>query len=268
MAHPAESLHWYDRLGRPSYTQKAKDGTDRPTTLRDARKLNLLPSVTTVCRVAAAPGLERYKQNQLLMAALTLPRMPMEPEADWIERVWADSREHAKEAAELGTSIHAELEGFYAEAISPEKHPVQVQGVVDLLAATVPGVRWDAERTFASPLGYAGKTDLSAPGIVLDFKTKPFDAESDLTKLAWPEMAMQIVAYAQGLYPSEDCVCGNVFVSTTVAGLTHLHIWSEDDLDRAYRKFMALLEYWKADRGYDPTFTSKDIDAMQAAEMG
>jgi hypothetical protein len=73
MTHAAESLHWYDRDGKPAYTVKAKDGSDRPATLRDARKLNLVPSVTTIIRCAAAPGLELWKANQLMMAALTLP---------------------------------------------------------------------------------------------------------------------------------------------------------------------------------------------------
>ena len=33
--------HWYTRDGQPAYTIKKKDGSDRPATLRDARKHNL-----------------------------------------------------------------------------------------------------------------------------------------------------------------------------------------------------------------------------------
>ena len=51
----AESVHWYrGDNGQPQYTVKAKDGSDRPTTLRDARKLNLVPSVTTVMKERTA----------------------------------------------------------------------------------------------------------------------------------------------------------------------------------------------------------------------
>jgi hypothetical protein len=95
------------------YTVKAKDGTDRPTTLRDARKLNLVPSVTTIMSVAAKPGLEAWKMNQMMMAALTLPRAPDEPEADFIDRIQKDAKEQAKMAAERGTAIHEALEKFY-----------------------------------------------------------------------------------------------------------------------------------------------------------
>ena len=74
IARSAESVHWYQHNGAPQYTVKAKDGSDRPTTLRDARKLNLVPSVTTILKIAAKPGLEAWKLNQMLLAALTLPK--------------------------------------------------------------------------------------------------------------------------------------------------------------------------------------------------
>jgi hypothetical protein len=111
VTHIAESTHWYDRDGKPAYTVKAKDGSPRPTTLRDARKLALVPSVTTIIKCASAPGLERWKLDQMLHAALTLPRGSTEPEAEWIGRVWADSKETASKAADRGTSIHAAIQG-------------------------------------------------------------------------------------------------------------------------------------------------------------
>ena len=44
----SESSHWYTREGAPKYTVEAKNGNPRNTTLADARKLNLVPSVTTI----------------------------------------------------------------------------------------------------------------------------------------------------------------------------------------------------------------------------
>src|SRR5690349_12080652 len=43
---PEKSAHWYTRSGEPMYTVTAKDGSQRKTDLRDARKLGLVPSVT------------------------------------------------------------------------------------------------------------------------------------------------------------------------------------------------------------------------------
>src|SRR5574337_844081 len=75
-----EGGHWYASDGSAAYTIKARDGSDRPTTLRDARKLMLWPSVTTIIAAGARPALERWKAEQLMLAALTLPRLPDERE--------------------------------------------------------------------------------------------------------------------------------------------------------------------------------------------
>ena len=49
--HAAESGHWYTRQGEPMYTVIGKTtGRPRNTTLKDARELNLVPSVTTIDR--------------------------------------------------------------------------------------------------------------------------------------------------------------------------------------------------------------------------
>ena len=74
-ARPSESNHWYAKDGTPMYTVPAKSGEPRATTLRDAKKMGLLPSVTTIMKSAASPGLEAWKLNQMMLAALTLPRV-------------------------------------------------------------------------------------------------------------------------------------------------------------------------------------------------
>ena len=119
IARSAESVHWYRKDGGPQYTVKAKDGSDRPTTLRDARKMDLVPSVTTILKIAAKPGLEAWKQEQMLLAALTLPRLDGESEKDLVARIVADSKETAKQAAERGTRIHEEVETHFAGKKSP-----------------------------------------------------------------------------------------------------------------------------------------------------
>ena len=109
----SESNHWYTRDGAPMYTVEAAKGGQRNTTLRDARKLNLVPSVTTILNVAAKPGLTQWLQKQVLLAALTLPRMSGEPEEDFIARIIDDSKEQGRAAADAGTEIHASIQGFY-----------------------------------------------------------------------------------------------------------------------------------------------------------
>ena len=105
----SESQHWYDRQGNPMYTVIGKNGKERNTTLRDARTMNLVPSVTTILNVAAKPALNVWLQRQVLMAALTLPKRAEETEEEWIARIMSDSKEEGKEAANRGTEIHASI---------------------------------------------------------------------------------------------------------------------------------------------------------------
>jgi len=52
------SGHWYAQDGSAAYTQpnKSKPGQTRPTTLRDAKKFDLVPSVTGIIGMADKPA--------------------------------------------------------------------------------------------------------------------------------------------------------------------------------------------------------------------
>src|SRR3990172_10866655 len=103
----SEAGHWYDRkTGEPRYTIIGKNGAERDTTLRDARKLDYVPSVTMIMRNAAAPGLLKYFLDQLGMAILTLPRIDGESDDDFLKRAETDAAEHAGIAREKGKEIH------------------------------------------------------------------------------------------------------------------------------------------------------------------
>ena len=252
IARSAEAVHWYRAdNGAPQYTVKAKDGSDRPTTLRDARKLNLVPSVTTVMKVAAKPGLDVWKNEQLLLAALTLPRRPEETEKEFIARVVADSKETGKRAAEAGTRIHESIEKWYA-GDKNVAHVVEAKAFEELVFnhfKTHPFQKWETEVSFSSPLGFGGKVDLytrrdeSTPvGIVLDAKSKDFGPDDKVD--AYDEHMMQLAAYRHGL-DLPHARCANVFVSRTHTGLVRIVEHSEEDLQRHWRMFTHLLDFWK-----------------------
>ena len=72
---PERASHWYFQDGRPCHQVQAKSGNGlRDATLRDARTLGLYPSVTSILNIIAKPQLEAWKQEQGIIAALTLPR--------------------------------------------------------------------------------------------------------------------------------------------------------------------------------------------------
>ena len=92
--------HWYEKNGKPKYTIVGANGKERDTTLRDARKLNLFPSTTTVLNELSAPGLERWKIDQAMQAVLTLPRNAGESLDEFKRRALIDSGEQARKARE------------------------------------------------------------------------------------------------------------------------------------------------------------------------
>lgn len=112
--HASESGHWYDRsanlIDGVPYKSGAKKGQTRKPTLADARERDLAPGCTTIIRCASAPALVKWQIDQAILAALTLPRADGETEDDWLARVHQDRQEHAKQAAEEGTRIHAAIQ--------------------------------------------------------------------------------------------------------------------------------------------------------------
>lgn len=239
---PAESGHWYNRLGEPAYFVESAKGAQRPTTLADARKLNLLPSVTTILAAAARPGLEAWKQQQLLLAALTLPPREGESLDAFAERAIADARRQSNDARDRGTEIHARVQQGFEGGPGNESY-LEVKRALDGAFGTQP---WVSEKSFAHKLGYGGKVDLHCPKFVVDIKTKPFEKGDDIQP--FDDNLMQLAAYRVGL-GFEHANCANVFVSTAVSGLVTIHHWRPSDLERGWQMFEALLNFWYAKTG-------------------
>lgn len=249
--HIAESLHWYGRDGSPQYTVIGANGKERDTNLRDARKLGLVPSVTTIIKCAAAPGLERWKREQMMLSALTLSRQEGESEVAFLARVEHDSRETARKAAERGTSIHAAVQGHFEGKAPPQEYWPHVKGAVAVLREWAGEQKWAAERSFASQLGFGGKVDLSSPEFVCDFKSKEFGPDADLK--TWDEQEMQLGAYREGLR-TPQARCAIVYVSATHPGLARLIEIPQADLVKGWKCFYSLLQFWKARAGYECSF--------------
>jgi hypothetical protein len=244
----SESGHWYTKEGTPAYTTIGKTG-ERATTLRDARKLGLLPSVSTIIGMLSKAGLDTWKQQQVLLAALTLPRMEGEEESVWLSRVMQDSKATGREAAERGTAIHAIIQGYFEQMYMPEK-PAYVDKVVQALETQYGSQLWLSERSFGHPLGYGGKCDLMAKkvfgtgGIVIDFKTK----ETDLEKVdVYFEHQMQLAAYREGLGIG-NAQAAIVFVNAKTNQVKLIEV-SEEDLQKGWACFEHLLRVYQIKNG-------------------
>lgn len=239
--------HWYTKTGDPAYTMKGKNGQERAVTLRDARTLGLLPSVSTILRLEAKPQLERWKIEQACLACMTLPRLDGEDDSAFMSRALRDSQEQSFKAAARGTHIHGLIEKSIPHGHcmwGDDNEQAIVNAVLAKLNTMFPGYHWAPERSFASAK-FGGKIDLHGvkgdTAVVIDFKTK---SKLDPTKkLAYDEHCAQLAAYAYGLgAPISRCV--NLFVDTDIPGVLVVHEWSTDERDKGWLAFGHLLNLW------------------------
>ena len=250
-----ESGHWYTTDGSPRYSIIGKNGKERGTTLRDARKENLCPSVTSVLSILDKPGLNRWKENQVLMSALTLPKIDGESLDEFSIRVKDDARQQAKQARDKGTFIHGQVERYFRDATCD----TEFQNLCILVDQKIYEVfqqayKFDTERSFSHKDGYGGKIDLNSfdfDGIVVDFKTTEFT--KDKLPPGWPEQCWQLAAYRHGLNIPE-ARAANVYISTSVENLIHVREWSNDELESGLGVFLAALELWKRIKNYRSEF--------------
>lgn len=247
----AESGHWYGRDGTPVYEVRGKNGQMRPATLADARKMGLYPGCTSIIKCAAAPGLERWKRDQVLLAALTIPRVVDESDESLCARILRDSEEQARKARDRGTEIHAAIQSHYEGVAPSEDLWPYVKGVTESIAANFGEQEWIAEMPVAHASGFGTKSDLHCPGIVLDFKGSEFDKEKAPSLKLWDEHAMQLAATRQALgLPLARCAI--VYVSRTTPGLARIIEVNEDYLQQGWLMFQGLLSYWQASKNYWP----------------
>lgn len=257
----SESGHWYEKNGTPAYTVIAKGtGLPRQTTLADARKLGLLPSVTTILRILDKPALTSWKIEQAVLAVLTTPRLAGEADDAFTTRVLSSERvqdQEAAAAADLGTTIHDALEkAMNGQQIGEEIAP-WVRPAIDALKTY--GIVHSTEKILVGD-GYAGKTDL-----ILETEACYwlFDAKST-KKLpdpkkggAWSEHRLQAAAYAsafsdhpmtRGAIPIKTA---NIYISTAECG--KFVICEHEDWGKTYEfGFAPLVEHWQWATGYTP----------------
>lgn len=250
-----ESGHWYTAAGAPAYTIIGSNGKERATTVRDARKLGLLPSVTTICNLEAKPQLTRWMIQQAMMACLTLPRIDGETDDAFMARATDDSQQQARTAADRGTRLHGAIETAMRGGVVDAADRQIVQPVLDWIHTTFAGYDWHPERSFASPaLGFGGKIDLFGTGnqqaVVIDFKCKAGIAARNKSAkdLAFDQHITQLAAYAVGLgHPSAACI--NLFIDSDVPGCIVVKNWSASEIEDGWRAFDCLLRLFQIRKG-------------------
>lgn len=248
--------HWYLQTGKPYYETPDRSGRMRAVTLRDARLRKAVPSVTTVTSLVSSPGLQRWKDEQLLLAALTYPFKGGESHEEKLAILREDAQKEADMAAAKGSAIHDAIEHYMVTGAYSGPYLGQVRAAMVELVKACPGVNdWITESSFAHPLGYGGRIDLYSPstGIVVDWKTKDGDMQ-DGKRLAYNQN-WQLGAYQMGKHLKlEQCV--NIFISRDIPDNASAFVWSREEVLEGQETFRAILEVWKRVKKYDPSWVA------------
>ncbi len=258
--------HWYQEDGTPVHRLPATNGSgDRPTTLRDAKRLGLYPSVTSILSVLAKPGLEKWKLDQVAIATLRILKQAEESVDYWCNRVRNAAFEQVEQAADLGTMIHGALELAmagqpYADDLRPYVEPVMAwkqQTGIQIIDREI--------RLVNKTEGFAGTADVllrfGQQGMgILDYKTRKTKAGEIVA--AYDNQAMQLAAYAATYWGPENIdrvLAANVFISTTEPG--RMEVVKHPNLAADWQAFRLIAELWRYLKGYDPRTINKVVAA-------
>lgn len=257
--------HWYHADGRPQHTVENKKGDDvRATTLADARKLHLFPSVTSVLSIFSKPQLETWKMRQVAVAARSsdadarwaATTDDQESKNSYADQVIAASQQQVVDAADLGSKIHACLELALKGEEWNQELAVYVQPVLDWWQQV--GIRPEAlEKVLVNTeVGFAGCVDVlfrygkNGKGI-LDYKTRKTKPGEKVT--AYDGQDMQLAAYAGTYWGEEalkDVLAANIFISTTEPG--RFEVVKHTNMPEAWQAFKAACALWQFQKKYDP----------------
>jgi len=204
--------------------------------LREARKIDgAVPSVTTVTAIYPKPWLARWKLDQVLHAALTLPQQPGETLDGFAARVQDDAEAQAAHARDLGSRAHDAILQF--GGVTPDIAPV-----FECWRNWQPAEKtvW-TERVLFGP-DYAGRADrlqLGDGGYFLD------DFKIRSKARTYDEDCIQLAAYLEAL-PIEQWVyarCRSIVVQADGSTIL-VREWSDTELAEAYDTFRKLHTIW------------------------
>jgi hypothetical protein len=253
--------HFYDRT-----TGELIDGN-----LRDARKVNALPSPTTVLGILGSPGLKYYFRRQMWEAACTTPRhIGMSDEAHW-EACQKFADEHGQAARDKGGDFHSLVQRFHLEIMRGPKENEIFGWVPNTLEPQFNAyMEWYHKNVRRSLMveqavigkGYAGRVDHVAE--MMDGRIACLDVKTqDITKkkkfVYYSNWGVQLGAYAGACKPPNVPHCLiphcliSVAVSSNLPAVVEAYEWPEPPA-YYHQIFLGLLNYWCLDNDYHPKY--------------
>jgi len=252
---------WYDTdLTEVDSVLTAKETPTTPT-IRHARKMVLLPSVTSVIGILGSYSLEQWKIEQAIRSCVAFPFDGDETEENvlsYIDSIKGKSVEYSEAQANRGKLMHAAVANWLMHKDEPED-PVnqEIAWRVEMYLKEAKATNISCERPFGSrELGYAGTPDISAdiPGgiIILDLKgtTTKNIAKLKTFRSLYDSWKLQLGGY-DGMFAASGHASQLVQVVADMDGGEPRFIEYEDpELWRA--AFQHLFDIWCTIKSYDP----------------
>lgn len=256
------SAHWYYRDGRSCHEVPYADPRKgmRATTVTDARKLGLVPSVTNILGVKSKPQLETWKMDQTIRAALTLERIPNETVEAFAARIAIEADSERDKASAWGTALHDQIEQFVKTGA--------FTGTGEILAYLESFEAWyrtrvvkvlASEKSVVGARGYAGRLDLHAIlraddgteyEAIIDFKSQ---RQGNRQKASfYVEWSMQLAAYGVCLVPEGAPLPAlvSLVIPSDAPGPLETKRWENGP--EALEAFFACHTLWSFEKGYKP----------------
>ena len=253
------SEHWYRRSGQPCYKLpcKNKPGTMRATTKADAKKLDLVPSVTTISKIVYSFGLERWKEGQILQAAwetdsgrISIPPLTYE---QWCIKVKCKANEISATAADIGEEIHhAILDELLVTGKLGGKYIEWQKTFADWWKKQEWFRKQDymvtQEGYIPTKYGYGGRYDIYVQAnfpttdIILDLKTQNTKGKPFTFYRSW---GRQLSAYAQALNAGRL-----ISIAMDSHDSERIEAYEWPDYGALLKEFEASQLLWKSENGF------------------
>lgn len=262
----AEGGHWYYPDGRPCHTVEKADGTGtRPTTLADARKLGLYPSVTTISKVIGNPSLEYWKQGQMIQACTEYPHDKREDLEVYRQKVTKLARRRVTAASAFGTAFHLGVQSIIEDGFAGE----ECREVMPWLNHFVQWTR-NNKVTFDQSemvcvnhtVGYAGQLDaggmVNGKRTLVDFKTQNIheNVRGVKTPVFYPSWGHQLGAYKHADWENKPAKINQVMSVVFDSNEPHypwVKVWSKEEMAGFWNGFKCTAKLWAALNKYDPS---------------
>jgi ATP-dependent exoDNAse (exonuclease V) beta subunit len=250
--------HWYTLTGEACHRQP--DGKN--TTVKHARKQNLVPSVSGILGMIEKPHLSKWKCDQMVRKCIKHPHNEGESERDYINRIHGYTKIDMHKILDFGNRVHKAIEevnlGTFDESKDPEIWPwIETY------------VRWTHDRVLrviavekivvSNRWGFGGTVDLIAEvrgirgKVIIDYKTQEYAGKKPDFRDSYLH---QLAAYRKTMRPNPLCI--SLVINRSEPLPIAEKIWLPSQLQRGWRLFQAANALWREDRKYELTKSSEN----------